>query len=121
MVMGAIDQPVAGVGNQRRAGVGDQRYVRAFGQRIDQSVDHPASLCSCSASQRGGVARGGSSFRLTRVSSAAITPTSASTWLARGERSSRLPSGVATIHNVPEALERPETGGEDGRVKGLSM
>ena len=37
-----------------------------------------------------------SSLRVTRVSSAAMKPTSDSTRTARGEKSSRLPMGVPT-------------------------
>ena len=42
-----------------------------------------------------------SSFTLTRVSSAAMKSACASVSTARGEKSPRLPMGVATRYNIP--------------------
>src|SRR5690606_3475634 len=74
-----------------------------------------ASLCSCSATTRASLPACASNGALWRVSSAATTSTSRSTCSARGEKSPRLPIGVATTHRHPAsgmALLAKEGGGE---------
>ena len=61
------------------------------------------SLCACTARSRpaAGISAWVSSARVRRVSSAAITSASRSASTARGERSPRLPIGVATSTSTP--------------------
>src|SRR5690348_13267516 len=69
------------------------------------------SLCSCRAINGAPMPKCANSGLLWRVSSAATSATSRNTRCARGEKSSRLPIGVATIHKVPaiSLLSRPLT------------
>src|SRR5690606_20548128 len=68
--------------------------------------DSASSLCSCSATSGVSMPKCDSSWPLRRVSSAQTAETARNTCCARGDRSPRLPIGVATTCRVPGSASR---------------
>src|SRR5690606_7216382 len=86
-----------------------------YSQRATTTCATCCSLCSCSASNGVEMPKWASSWPLRRVSSAHTASTTRNTCWARGERSPRLPMGVATTCRVGAAMRIRECGRE-GRI-----